>query len=191
MRFKYYASYDDPRHAPEHVAQVLHTCGHAVLYRYGGTSEYFLLPRKEFQASARRRVCPSCQVVRDLPLLNTPLSSPFPVAGGELVEIEKKIVFRATSPVILQNGDQEHRYLNSPAPIEYTYATRILGPHDASYLHRAEGHEYTEEELAWFDEFVVQSRMSDAPHYAPGRTLSTWAQIEEQERRTGQPMYFA
>lgn len=58
------------------------------------------------------------------------------------------------------------------------------------YLHRAEGVEYTADQLAWVDEYIVATAMAEKSFAGPwpwlfGASFKTAAQLEEIERRLG------
>jgi len=64
------------------------------------------------------------------------------------------------------------------------------------YLHRAEGVEYTAEQLAWIDDYIAVTALADKPFDGPwpwcfGATFKTAEQLEEIERRLGRSLALA
>lgn len=183
---------------PEVTVLVTHTCGHSVAYEYGGTHDNFREARRRFSEAQQRGRCPDCTTIDNLPSSLVALPGPIPLSGGKLEERNKKAVYVADEPVIIQRLDETGEM--PPHPLgyyvprpSYSYATTALDPsasYGAWYLHARPGHVYTPAERTWLDEYRIQSLAKPKidGSYCFGATLSNWYQIEEAERRIGKPI---
>lgn len=177
-----------------------HLCGHTLTYEYGGTHQEFEAPRSRFAAAQAERVCPDCRVLAELEPTAPPESDvPLLAAAGGLGRLtvrDGKTVFVTDEPVIVE-GLWEDRLATRPSwggglPTTYTYATTVLGPYEASYLHARPDHVYTAQEQAWLNEYQIGSLIAHrgfVKGYAFGASLTSQSIFDESERRSGKRVY--
>jgi hypothetical protein len=195
MIYQYYKEHDEPG---RDTVTVAHKCGHSLVYRYGGTVD-LEQSRREFAAEQQGALCPTCAITarvaecaslpRDIPVNSAA------VGAGRLTTVSGKVVFVPAQPVIVKEYDR----LRDSVPAHplgyrvmapaYSYVARVLAPGacDTSYLHRSDGHAYQPDELAWIDEYIIESTVNHNydGRYGFGSTLKTWDQLHEAERRLG------
>jgi hypothetical protein len=188
----------------ENAVTVAHACGHEVRYEYGGTAEYFALPRARFAQAAKNEPCPECRLLGqrrndgDIPIPGGAIRVlAAPGGQGTLIMRDSKVLLVLDKPLIVE----AHEEISDPDAIDalggrrfqwYTYRANVLG-NEVSYLHHCDGCEYTEEQLAWIDEYTVRGLADREPgwfegRYGIGRTLRRPGQHEEAERRCGRPI---